>query len=74
MRKKEKSSLEKSHSASSNFLLTLLCILCAVFFAALFAVLVLKDEFPSFAVFLTVTIFCGACLTLCLFFLSRFKR
>ena len=46
MKNKQKTSLEKSHSAWSNFKLTLLCVLTVISVTAFWGTLALADRLP----------------------------
>ncbi|MCR5462846.1 MAG: hypothetical protein K6E87_07285 [bacterium] len=48
-----KTSLQKSHSKASNFKLTLICFLTILFFAVLWAGIVLLKQEKTFAIVLT---------------------
>ena len=73
MAKTEKTALEKSHSKSSNAKLTLLCLLAAVAFAALFASLMLIPKLPTYLSIILIAA-SAIILVLCVLLLKAFKR
>ena len=70
---KEKTSLEKSHSFKSNFVLTFICLMISVSFSGLFVIFALKDKISSPLNYIILGIF-GGLFVLNTILLSRFKR
>ena len=73
MKRTAKTSLARSHSASSNFLLTLICLLAALAFAGLFLTLGFYSSFAA-PLFWVLLLGSGGLLVLSLFLLFAFKR
>lgn len=67
-----KTSLERSHSKASNFKLTLMCLLAAIFFNGIFAGLVLINFNQIIGII--VAIACGVLSLISYFSITRFTR
>jgi len=68
-----KSSLQKSHSVTSNFKLTLVCLLLGLFTSGIWASLFMFNFLPQIYCFIALGVSSVGTL-LFLFVLSRFKR
>lgn len=71
---KEKTSLEKSHSKSSNFKLTFICFLAALSVSLLWVgvSLIFKDNFKTFGIILTIA--SGVFTLFTIVLLNKFSR